>query len=1018
MAGPEGLEKATIQVPFAGGLDLRAHPHLVEAPRLLRALDVEPDGVGGLRLRKPYADGGAVLLEGGALADVRKAYAYGDELLVFTKDALRSWSSTLSKWANRGTHLAVKVEETTRFANPNDQVFADRAQFGGLIVYVWSEVDAGGATRSCYLAAIDATTKATVIAPTSFGAGCDRPRVVATDSNILVFWVDAGGVKAAAINTASPSFTTSGATSVSSKDAHYDVLQDPTDDDTAVLVVRNGTATAYDLARVTDALGVTTSTKTRTCNGVIALACSPSGVLLVARQAGASADEIRGDLVTASTLVDTGSVDVAIGSAGTSTINHLTAAFQSVTTGGQYRAYVFWSIDEATDIGTTPAFELKSNWINTAGATGSEGVFLLRQGIVARAFDHGGSVYLWTAFAGESYAPSGTLLSIQAQYQNSYFLHRDDGELVTKAAWHRAAGFGYYGAAGLARGHLPGVALVSGTTGYAWCGIERRLVTTLNKVGRTYAARAPRDVVFTFDSDDARRVAQLGRTLYITGGMPMMYDGESIVEVGFQVYPWMTAASAAGGGGAAVPAGKYSLQATRRWDNAAGEVERSTTATKVQVTLAGTDRIDLEVDTLQVTRKQGSRRAPALEGWRTRVNPASTDAPYYLVTGKDPAVTAGDNSYLENGPAIGALSVPDNLTDAQLLTKEQHPENGRRVPRFAPPGATIILASDTRLFLAGVPGEPTRVWYSLLRNEGELAAFNSLLSFELPAGAGAITALALWQETLVVFTASAVYAVPGEGYSNLLGTGLNYGPTRLVSVDVGALSHDTVALTSGGVVFFSRKGWYRLNGGWGLDYIGERVEEYNSDTWVAAQVVESQHQVRVLSTSRMLVWDYSVGEAGEWFEWSQTGGRGLAMWRGTPVLVDSAVKTQQSAFTSAIYKIDVEMQFHFSGPQGFARVKRILALGEYKAQHELRIRVGRDYQGSYDDDRQKLFAGLTVGNPVQLEHRPSQPRASSFRVRVTVENAPGVDAITLTSLALEVGLKPGLSKRLPATQKQ
>jgi hypothetical protein len=1015
MAGPEGLEKATIQVPFAGGLDLRAHPHLVEAPRLLRALDVEPDGVGGLRLRKPYADGGAVLLEGGALADVRKAYAYGDELLVFTKDALRSWSSTLSKWANRGTHLAVKVEEATRFANPNDQAFADRAQVSGLIVYVWSEVDPGGATWSLYLAAIDATTKATVIAPTSFGAGCDRPRVVATASNILVFWVDGTGLKAKAVNPASPSFTTSGATSVSSKDAHYDVVKDP-NADTVVGVVRNNTATAYDAFRLSSALGLTTSTKTRTCNGVVAVACSPGGTTLVARQAGVSADEIRGDLVTTSSLADTASVDVAIGTAGTSTINHLTAAFQSVTTGGQYRAHVFWSNDETTALSL--AFWLTSNWIDTAAATGTAAALRFGLGLASRAFDHDGRVYVWTAFAGESYASSGTILGIQAQYQNSYFLFRDDGELVSKAAWHRAAGLGYYGGAGLARGHLPGVALVSGTTGYAWCGIERRLVTTLNKVGRTYGARAPRDVVFTFDSDAARRVAQLGRTLYISGGMMMQYDGEGVTEVGFQVYPWATAASAAGGGGAAIPAGAYSLRVTRRWDNAAGEVERSTAATGVQVTLAGTDRIDLEVDTLQVTRKQGSRRDAALEGWRTRVNPASTDSPYYLVTGKDPAVTTGDNAYVENDPTAIAATIVDNLTDAQLLTKEQHPENGRRVPRFAPPGASIVLASDTRLFLAGVPGEPSRVWYSLLRNEGEVAAFNSLLSFELPAGAGAVTALALWQETLVVFTASAIYAVPGEGYSNLLGTGLNYGPTRLVSVDIGALSHDTVALTPGGVVFFSRKGWYRLNGGWGLDYIGERVEEYNSDTWVAAQVVEAQHQVRVLSTSRMLVWDYSVGEAGEWFEWSQTGGRGLAMWRGTPVLVDSAVKTQQSAFTSAIYKIDVEMQFHFSGPQGFARVKRLVALGEFKATHELRIRVGRDYQGSYDDDRQKLFAGLTVGNPVQLEHRPSQPRASSFRVRVTVENAPGVDAITLTSLALEVGLKPGLSKRLPATQKQ
>jgi hypothetical protein len=1022
MPGPQGPVWDTIQFGFAGGLQTKTHPHAIAPPQLTVAKNCEFDESGAVRLRHPYASVGLDILGGGTIAgaDLRKVVAFGDEELLFTKDALYSRSDTLSKWALRGTHLAVKVEEATRFANPNDQVFADRAQLSGVIVYVWTEVLA--TTTLCYLAAIDATTSATVIAPTSFGAGADRPRVVALTSKIMVFWVDATGLKCKDINPASPSFTASGATSVTSKDAHYDVMKDPAAD-TAVVAVRNGIGTEYDLARVTALLTVSTVTKVRSCNGVIALACSAGGTTLVARQA---TTDIKGDLVTTSSLADTASVNVTIGTAATSTINQLTCAFRSTQTGGQYRAYVYWSVDEDAVSGIAPDFVLKHNWIDTGATLGTEAVLFYRQGIAARAFSHDGYVYLWSVFAQQSTGGS-TIVGIEAPYQNTYFLHRDDGSaaLVSKAAWLRAGGFAYYGGAGLLRGHLPGVALVDGTTGYAWCGIERQTINTLQKIGRTYGARAPRDVVFTFDSDDARRVAHLGRTLYVSGGMLMQYDGEGLVEVGFQVFPWNFGINDDGGAGT-VPAGAYSGKATIRWDNAVGEVDRSTTAVGGQDTLAGPQWVGFDTSPINITRKQGSRRSPAIEFWRTKVNPPN-GAPYYLVTSKDPAVT-GVNGYVVNDAAAQVLAAAfdDNYSDAELITKEQYPENNGTLPRFAPPGASIVLASDARLFLAGIPGEPTRVWYSLFRNEGEIAAFNSLLSFELPAATGAITALALWQETLVVFTASAVYAVPGDGYNNVGAGSGNYGPARVISSDLGAISHDTVAVSPGGLVFFSRKGWYRLTGGWGLEYIGAPVEDFNSDTWVGAQVVESQHQVRLLSTTRMLVWDYlapSPDGLGAWAEWTQASGRGLAMWSGTPVIVDTAVRKETPASFAAVdYDFEVELRISFAGLLGFSLLKRFTVMGEYKAAHAQRIRVAFDQQAAFTDDVSTILTGLTVGNATRVQRGPSQKRVGAVRVRVTVRatngTTPAYDAVTLTGIAFELGFQRGLYPRIAATHKQ
>ncbi len=1000
----QGLPTEVVQFPFAAGLDTKTHDYLVDPPGLVRALDVEFDEVGALRLRKPYASIGTNILGGGTLSSVRKIAVVDSELLAFTSTILYSWSETLTKWVSKGEHLAVAVTEATRFGNTNDQVFADRAQLSGVVVMVWVEVLASSVL--CYLAAYDATTGVVLIAPTSFGSGNSRPRVVALATKFLVSWFSGSAIVGSVLDPVTLSFALSGAgtaTLASLASGNYDIVKDPNADQAVYVACVTGGA-EYKIGKVTTAAAVTTTTQSATTDGVIALSCAPTDFVQVVRSQGT---DIKGDAFVVSTLTNT-VVGTTVGVApGAGAINRITAAHRSVTDGGFYRCYVYWTAGESATAGVS----IYTNWIDTNAAVGTEGSRTWDAGIASRAFDYNGSIYLWTVFASTSHvsgsggASAATALGVRAQLQNTYILRRDDGHLVSKATWSRAGGYGYY------TGHLPGVALISGTTGYAWAGQERQIVVLGGDDQSSYAARAPRDIVFTFDSDDARRVIQLGRTAYVSGGLLLQYDGAELVEVGFMQYPWrldFTATAA----GSSIPAGAYNYKSTYRYDNARGETERSTTAIGAAVTIAINDQINVTASLLRNTRK--TSRAPAVEHWR-QVKDAPVGAPFYLVTSKDPAAT-GDNGYVDN--SSGALS-GDVFVDATLTTKEQSPENASTLPRLAPPGASILAASDTRLFLAGIPGEPNRVWYSLLRGENEIVAFHGALSFALPTTTGAITALAFLAETLVVFTATAIYIMPGEGFDNT-GGGSNYGPPRLVPSDVGALSHDTVAPTPGGLVFFSRKGWYRLTLGWTVEYIGAKVEDYNSDTWVAAQVVESQHQVRFLSSSRMLVLDYLVDQ---WSEWSQASGKDLAVWRTSPMLLDTAVKKEQSTYTAVDYSMDIETGWiKLAGLQGMVRVRRVGVLGKYKAAHKQRIRLSFDYATTATDDASMTFTGLTVGGPTQLRQGPSRQRVEAIKVRITITatdgTVPAFDAVTLTGLALEYAVKRGLYQRLPAAQKQ
>lgn len=1004
----EGLDWQTIQLPFAAGLNTKAHEHALEAPSLVTCKNVEFDEVGGLRLRKPFEALGTDIYPAGALTNVRKFARLGDELLCFTDTALYAWNDQLQKWVSKGTHLAVKTEEATRFGNTYDQVFADRAELDGLVVYTWLEVQSSTSSL-CYLAAIDRVGN-TVIAPTSFGVSRVRPRVVALDTKILVMWVETGnGLYATTIDPAAPAFTTAGANLLSSNQQAYDVVRDPAADQ-AVAVIRNAAGTSYTVIKVTAALAASSSTKVRTADGIVALSCSPSGNdrVQILRTSG---NNVVGDLLVVSTLADV-FTGTAIGGA-TTTINQLTGAHRSTADGGFYRCYVFWSAGE-TSSGAS-SFLSESNWIDTNNAVGAEATFLRNQGIASRAFNHDGRIFVWTVFAGESSGLTGTTLGIRGQMQNAYFLHRDDGEWVAKAAWSNAGGFTY------TSGHLPGVvARQFETKKYAWCGVERQVITIGGSDRSSYGARAPREILFEFDSNDARRTVQLGRTLYVTGSIVQQYDGESLVEVGFAQYPWALAVGASGAGVNALPDGKYSYKATLRWDNAKGETERSTTATGVQITVTNPTTIQQwSEQAFHVTKKKGSRRVCAVELWRTKVNPG-VGFPFYLATSKDPATVGSGsaNQYVPNSPGGTGVGVGDNMLDATLELQEQNPENSGTLPRLAPPSATIIAANDTRLFLAGIPGEPYRIWYSLRRGDNEIPAFHPACTVSLPSHTGPITALAFLNETLVAFTSNAIYVLEGDGFDNL-GGGSNYGPPRLISSDTGAWKRSdiaVVALTPVGLVFKARKGFYRLGRGWELEYIGAPVEAFNDDDLVAITVHEYQHQIRFLTDGRMLVWDHLVNQ---WSEWDQANGRDLLVLDGIAMLLDTAPKQQTSDFTLVTYSMDIETSWiKLNGLQGFGKLRWFEVLGEWKADHQQRIRVARDYQSAYFDD--KTISVTT--NPTQVRHGPSQKRVEAVKVRITILNTlggtPAYDAVTLTGLSLEVGIKRGLYRRLPASQKQ
>ncbi len=1002
-------------MPLTAGLNQKSDPQTIAVPELTRAVDIRFDELGGFQTRYPYSTTATSFDSGGSISNVRKLIANGDETLMFTKTGLYSYFDSNGTWVSRGTHLAVKVEENPVFVSTGDQWQCDRAELNGVIVYAWND------NNNIYAAARDSVTGSVVVAPTLVSAGY-RPRLLALDSYILLFTVtdSAGSPDALVVRRIDPALVATGlaasATTVlagASFNVYYDVCR-WIGSDAALVAMRRDVTTSYEIAKVTSALAVTSSTKGRTCDGPIAVSCSPSGTQVQVVRANGT--DIQGDLLTISTLADVYTAQ-AIGTV-TTTVGQIAAAHRSVQNGGQYRCYVFWDFGEYLD---TTEWYSKSNWVDTGNSLGTQANFVRHLAPASRAFDYDGSVYVWGVFAGVSNAGLAV-----GGLQNTYFLYRDDQQLVAKAVGARAGGYdgsvGGGGAAGVGAGFLPHVALISGTTTFAWCGTERRAVGAAT--GLLYSDRGPRDIAFTFDSNDARRCARLGRTLYVTGGELLQYDGVQLTESGFHVYPWATVATQQSG--ANVAAGTYSVKWTWRWDNAQGEIDRSTTASYATVTVSGggaPDEIQSTGVPLFYTHK--TSRPIAVEVWRTVANPSDVDAPYYLVSSKDPTAT-GDNGYLANSTTTNLLTFSDDYADATIASKETNIENGGILENIAPPPSTLICASDTRLFLAGIPGEPGQVWYSKQRGDGEVAAFNDALVAVVPRSCGAITGLAYFQDTPIAFCERGVCLLLNDGFDNA-GGGQNY-IARQTPGNIGCVSQESIAVTDKGVIFKSPdQGWQMLNRAWQTEYIGAGVSDYDDEDPVSIDVVGNE--VRVLTEDRMLVLNTLAWEAygrPTWAEWTiadaVTSVNSATL--GYCYATSSAFKQELvGSYFGCDYGMDVEFGWlDLAQMQAFGRVRNIRIRGEYKAAHTLQLRLARDWWAdgvdTYFQTKTWTATPTTTGGKLELDHGPSIQQVDALKLRITADPTTTGESLKLSAIEFEFGFRQWRHHRVPAAQKQ
>lgn len=595
--------------------------------------------------------------------------------------------------------------------------------------------------------------------------------------------------------------------------------------------------------------------------------------------------------------------------------------------------------------------------------------------------------------------------------------------------------------AGLGYGSAPHVASVDGQQFLAIAATRMSLETDVNRPVTTITR-----CLINANHPNQYQSAALGEHLYLAGGVPAIYDGHKVTEVGFHYQPDQPqAARVAVVGSLTAGAYRYILVFEER--DPRGAVHRSIPSTpSVAITSLGGDSGEVTpMRHLNLTARQevgDTDRGAAIYIvlYRTKVGGV---APYYRVT--DQIVPM---AWLNDPSAATFIPFVDGLADASL--GEQLYTTGGVLENVAPCAFQAVVAHRNRIWAIGDDGRT--VWFSKEYLQGEAPGFNEGLTFAVEDDGRPLTALGTLDDKLVCFKRDSIYVVAGQG-PNDSGGGNDLSPPQRISSDVGCIDQRSVVEIPAGVMFQSVQGLCLLTRSLEVKFVGDQVSATTTAYPVCTSAVRVPDQQQVRFTMQTaedayngvtLVLDYRLMRWARWFLWkadgsgSQTAGIQSACWHPTyKYIVAQDVANNPAVWTeSALAYTDVGsfVPLLFESPwiplgaglQGDGWLLSIAVLGERISTHNLRISVAYDYSTSYTAVTFDSTAITALGVFEAVKVRFGRQRATAVRVKIEAisptlaDGTPvaGIAACTLAELALEIESADSVHTMLPTGAKK
>jgi hypothetical protein len=535
---------------------------------------------------------------------------------------------------------------------------------------------------------------------------------------------------------------------------------------------------------------------------------------------------------------------------------------------------------------------------------------------------------------------------------------------------------------------------------------------------------------------------QVGKTVYYGGALPGTYDGVSMVESGFSLFPNVALSTVVNSGGN-LSTGTYSFSFVWAWYNSQGELTRSIPAPPPVINGIMTNYLliyKIATDPLSTRDNLPSGITVFLEVYRTLANGtvfySQTDAAI-AIGGTIAAGNIGTNQLSFSGTTSGLINITDLVSDANLQGSPLLYTTGGVLDWEPPPPYSAACAHNNRLIVISSEN-PFSWWPSSEWAPRETVRFSSQTINFVPSDKGPLVACASMDGKLILFAQNGAYLVYGDG-PDLLGNNNYPAPQAIVSIDAGPVASQSVITTPLGIMYQGPQGIALLDRGLNYQFIGTDVERWSTGAWqVRNAILDAQSQevrfqadtgsdVVGMQAGTLVPSDGAVTLVYNYLynQWSvfTYGGQAQTLYNGNMAIVQSNGACWQEApgtfrDNGAYYPSIVELPWlKLAGLQGFQRLWYASLLGTYASDFTLTWQVAYDYSSSspdvplYSEIVQLVGNGLfTLEGPFRARHHLGHKcEAVKFLISDGSIGGSG-EGMSLSELSLEYGIRKGAFK--------
>src|SRR6185437_7881696 len=505
-----------------------------------------------------------------------------------------------------------------------------------------------------------------------------------------------------------------------------------------------------------------------------------------------------------------------------------------------------------------------------------------------------------------------------------------------------------------------------------------------------------------FDTTAVGGAKEHADSLYTCGGVMGQFDGQAYAEEGFHVFPEAPVVTGTAGGSLTANGG-YAYAGCWRYDDANGRRHRSSPSVPTILNLtAGQNSASVVFKTLKLHGRPGS---VVLEVYRV--------AKSQTFTSNDTQIDMVLIGVVANSETVDTVTFNDNVSDLSAGSAQQLYTNGGVAANETPP---VPLALTP--YLGGLAvvdaDDPTLIWISLplqALDGPQGPQFISASQVRIDDQHGPITALAAMDDKLIAFKGDAVYVITGPG-PNADGSGGQWSTPNFVAIGTGCVQPRSICEVPDGIMFrcnSNRAGYYLLDRGLSLSYLGAPVQAYISDIIVDAVHFPLTQRTHVFTTAgRTQVLDHAISKlAGEpmWTTYTNQAAVAAGSYNGRPgyqfgfahmaLMREDATGTVWDELGAPNDEFVLTPWISAAGLKGYERFYLLQGVGTFVGQHTVTVTmyVNFDMTTPFSTTSRIIGPSGSTSDWGAWEHKhPS--KFSSFRFGIRCSKVPADPADT------------------------